>query len=91
MINAVFTILKVLLTVFGAISASDIVFFIIHAFGNGSGAFTGGISRPLFEMHSTTPFANGAKEDVEAYMRIYGYDYKKACCNANDFDYQALG
>ncbi|MCQ2051816.1 MAG: DUF6140 family protein [Bacteroidaceae bacterium] len=43
------------------------------------------------QMHSTTPFANGAKEDVDAYMRIYGYDYKKACCNAGDFDYQALG
>lgn len=91
MINAVITIPKVLLTVLGAISASDIVYFIIHAFGNGSGAFTGGISRPLFGMHSTTPFANGAKEVVEAYMRIYGYDYKKACCSANNFEYQVLG
>ena len=43
------------------------------------------------QMHSVTPFANGAKEVAEAYMKIYGFDYKKACCNAGDFDYQALG
>ena len=43
------------------------------------------------QMHSVTPFANGAEEVAEAYMKIYGFDYKKACCNAGDFDYQALG
>lgn len=43
------------------------------------------------QMHSVTPFANGAKEVAEAYMKIYGFDYKKACCNAGDFDYQTLG
>lgn len=43
------------------------------------------------QMHSVTPFANGAKEVAEAYMRIYGFDYKKACCSANDFDFIALG
>ena len=43
------------------------------------------------QMHSVTPFVNEAKEVAEAYVRIYGYDYKKACCNAGDFDYQALG
>ncbi len=39
----------------------------------------------------TTPFANGAKEIQEAYMRIYGFDYKKACCSVNDFEFEALG
>lgn len=43
------------------------------------------------QMQSLTPFANGAKEVAEAYMKIYGFDYKKACCNAGDFDYQTLG
>lgn len=41
--------------------------------------------------HTTTPFYNGAKEVAEAYMHIYGFDYHKACCNANDFTFQALG
>lgn len=43
------------------------------------------------QMHASTPFYNGAKEVAETYMRIYGFDYKKACCNASDFDVQALG
>lgn len=43
------------------------------------------------QMHATTPFYNGAKELAEAYMRIYGFDYKKACCGANDFEFVALG
>ena len=43
------------------------------------------------QMHATTPFYNGAKELAEAYMRIYGFDYKKACCSANDFEFVALG
>ena len=43
------------------------------------------------QMHTATPFYNGAKEVAEAYMRIYGFDYKKACCNANDFDFKAIG
>lgn len=43
------------------------------------------------QMHTTTPFYNGAKELAEAYMRIYGFDYKKACCNANDFEFEVLG
>ncbi len=34
--------------------------------------------------HTATPFYNGAKEVQEAYMRIYAFDYKKACCNPND-------
>ena len=42
-------------------------------------------------MHTTTPFYNGAQEVAEAYMRIYGFDYKKACCSVNDFDFKAIG
>lgn len=42
-------------------------------------------------MHTTTPFYNGAQELAEAYMRIYGFDYKKACCSVNDFDFKAIG
>lgn len=41
-------------------------------------------------MHTSNPFNNGAKEIQEAYMRLYGFDYKKACCNPNDFDYSKL-
>ena len=40
--------------------------------------------------HSSTPFYNGAKELQEAYMRTYGFDYKKACCSANDFTFEKL-
>ncbi len=41
--------------------------------------------------HTSTPFYNGAEEIKETYMRIYGFDYKKACCSANDFEFEALG
>ena len=40
--------------------------------------------------HTTTPFYNGAVEIKEQYMRIYGFDYKKACCSANDFEFEKL-
>lgn len=40
--------------------------------------------------HTNTPFYNGAKEVQEAYMRLYGFDYKKACCSANDFEFKKL-
>ena len=40
--------------------------------------------------HTATPFYNGAKEVQEAYMRIYAFDYKKACCNQNDFEFIKL-
>ena len=40
--------------------------------------------------HTATPFYNGAKEVQEAYMRIYAFDYKKACCNSNDFEFKKL-
>lgn len=42
------------------------------------------------KMHCSSPFSNGAKELQEAYMRLYQFDYRKACCNMNDFDYVAL-
>ena len=41
-------------------------------------------------MHTSSPFNNGAKELQEAYMRLYGFDYKKACCNPGDFDFVKL-
>ena len=40
--------------------------------------------------HTTNPFSNGAKEIQEAYTRLYGFDYSKACCNQNDFDFVKL-
>ena len=41
--------------------------------------------------HMNSPFCNGAKELKEAYMRIYGFDYTKACCQQGDFTYEILG
>lgn len=41
-------------------------------------------------IHTTNPFSNGAKEIQEAYMRLYNFDYRKACCNQNDFDFTKL-
>lgn len=41
--------------------------------------------------NSTDPFSNNAKELQEAYMRQYGFDYKKANCSRGDFDYRQLG
>ena len=43
------------------------------------------------QMHTTNPFYNGAQEIKEAYMRIYGFDYKKACCYPSDFDFEPIG
>jgi hypothetical protein len=40
--------------------------------------------------HTTDPFYNGAKEIKEAYMRLYRFDYQKAYCNKNDFEFQRL-
>ena len=42
------------------------------------------------QQHTATSFYNGAKEVQETYMRLYGFDYKKACCSANDFDFRKL-
>ena len=39
------------------------------------------------QSHTTTPFYNGAKEIQEQYMRMYQFDYKKACCSVNDFEF----
>jgi hypothetical protein len=38
----------------------------------------------------SNPFYNGAIEVKEAYMRLYGFDYKKACCTQSDFTFRAL-
>lgn len=40
--------------------------------------------------HCNTPFYNGAVEIKEQYMRMYQFDYKKACCSAYDFDFEKL-
>ena len=40
--------------------------------------------------HASTPFYNGAVEIKEQYMRIYGFDYKKAGCSVNDFEFEKL-
>ena len=36
--------------------------------------------------HCNSPFDNGAKELREMYMRLYGFDYRKANCTKADFD-----
>ena len=40
--------------------------------------------------HTTTPFYNGAEEIKEQYMRTYQFDYKKAGCSVNDFEFEKL-
>ncbi|MDE5882394.1 MAG: hypothetical protein K2H60_11750 [Muribaculaceae bacterium] len=40
--------------------------------------------------HTSTPFYNGAKEVIEAYKHVYGFDYTKACCTQNDFEFLKL-
>lgn len=40
--------------------------------------------------HVSSPFVNGAQEVKDTYMRLYQFDYKKACCTQSDFDYEAL-
>ena len=49
----------------------------------------GTVLTPEMTVTVTTPFYNGAQELQEAYKRLYGFDYKKACCNANDFEFKA--
>ena len=43
------------------------------------------------EHHCNSPFDNGAEEVKEMYMRIYGFDYRKANCTRADFDFETLG
>ena len=43
------------------------------------------------KQHMSSPFNNGAQELKEVYMRIYGFDYKKANCTQADFDWEVLG
>ena len=40
--------------------------------------------------HCSNPFYNGAVEVKEQYMRLYNFDYKKACMSVGDFTYVAL-
>ncbi len=40
--------------------------------------------------HTFNPFYNGAKEIQEAYQRLYAFDYRKACCTQNDFEFSKL-
>lgn len=40
--------------------------------------------------HITTPFYNGAMEIKEQYLRMYQFDYKKAGCSVNDFEFKKL-
>ncbi|MDR0758130.1 MAG: DUF6140 family protein [Tannerella sp.] len=40
--------------------------------------------------HTSDLFYNGAKEIKEAYMRLYDFDYQKACCCKNDFEVKQL-
>lgn len=42
------------------------------------------------QQHTGNPFYNGAKEIKEAYLHNYNFDYVKACCSINDFDYKQL-
>ena len=42
------------------------------------------------QQHTSAPFNNGAEEVKEQYMRMFGFDYKKACCTANDFEFEKL-
>lgn len=42
------------------------------------------------QQHTSDPFYNGAKEIQEAYLRLFGFDYKRACCSKNDFDFRRL-
>jgi hypothetical protein len=39
---------------------------------------------------TSDPFYNGAMEIKEAYMRWYGFDYKKANCGKGDFNFSKL-
>ena len=42
------------------------------------------------KQHTSDPFYNGAVEIQEAYMRQYGFDFKKACCNKGYFTFEKL-
>ena len=42
------------------------------------------------KLHATTPIYNGAVKIKEQYMRMYQFDYKKACCSVNDFEFEKL-
>lgn len=56
----------------------------------------GTVLTPEMEIVMTTkigtsnPFYNGAQEIKDTHMRIYGFDYKKACCGQSGFNYVVL-
>lgn len=41
-------------------------------------------------VHVSSPFYNDVQELKEAYMRQYGFDYKKAGCTRADFEFKKL-
>ena len=40
--------------------------------------------------HTTDPFYNGALEIREQYIRMFQFDYKRACCSKYDFVFERL-
>lgn len=42
------------------------------------------------KQHTLDPFYNVAEEVQEAYMRMYGFDYKKAGCCKSYFTFERL-
>lgn len=42
------------------------------------------------QQHTADPFYNGAKEIKETYLRMFNFDYAKACCTKADFDVAKL-
>jgi hypothetical protein len=42
------------------------------------------------KMGTSDPFYNGAQEIKDTYMKLYGFDYKKANCGKGDFNYTKL-
>ena len=42
------------------------------------------------QMHTSIIFYNRAEQVQKTYMRLYNFDYKKACCSVNDFDFKKL-
>lgn len=40
--------------------------------------------------HTSDPFYNGAKEIKQAYLSLYKFDYQKANCSKNDFEFEKL-
>jgi CRISPR/Cas system-associated protein Cas5 (RAMP superfamily) len=41
----------------------------------------------ITSQHTSDPFYNGVKEIKEMYLRVYDFDYQKACYSKNDFEF----